>query len=89
MKKYFLVKIDSCEDYYKCTKVYKAESEELLRNYLDEHNASDQYIVSIEEVDFENNKEEIYLRCNLICISFFSSVESSGILKSAAYFNIS
>lgn len=67
MKKYFLVKIDSCEDYYKCTKVYKAESEELLRNYLDEHNASDQYIVSIEEVDFENNKEEILKQVSAEC----------------------
>lgn len=75
MKKYYLVKIDSYEDYYKCTKVYKAESEEVLRNYLDEHNASDQYIVSIEEVDFENNKEEILKQVSSECKMYSEFME--------------
>lgn len=67
MKKYYLVKTDSYEDYYNCTKLYKAESEEVLRNYLDENLASDQYVVSIEEVDFESNKEEILKQVSAEC----------------------
>lgn len=67
MKKYYLVKTDSYEDYYNCTKLYKAESEEVLKNYLDENLASDQYIVKIEEVDFESNKEEILKQVSAEC----------------------
>ena len=58
-KNYYLVKLDSTEDYYKCTALYKAESQEKIKKYLEETMASDMYIVSIEEVDFENHKEEI------------------------------
>ena len=58
-KKYYLVKLDSDEDYYKCTELYKAESEEKLRKHLEKNIASDMYIVSIEQVDYENHKEEI------------------------------
>ena len=58
-KKYYLVRLDSHEDYYKCTALYKAESGEKLRKHLEETIASDMYIVSIEQVDYENNKEEI------------------------------
>lgn len=59
MKKYYLVTIDSYNDYYHCSEVYKAESEKVLREYLKKHLASDQYVVSIKEVDFENNQETI------------------------------
>lgn len=58
-KNYFLVKLDSNENYYKCTAVYKAENGEKLRKFLEETLASDMYIVSIEKVDYENHKEEI------------------------------
>lgn len=58
-KKYYLVKLDSYENYYRCTSVYKAIDKRTLINYLEEYLASDQIIVSIEEVDFENNQEEI------------------------------
>lgn len=58
-KNYYLVKLDSYEDYYKCTALYKAESGEKLRKHLEETMASDMYIVSIEQVDYENHKEEI------------------------------
>lgn len=59
MKKYYLVQIDSYEDYYNATGLYKAKSEKDVRKYLEENFASDQYIVSINEVDYENNKEEV------------------------------
>ena len=36
-----------------------AESGEKLRKHLEETMASDMYIVSIEQVDYENHKEEI------------------------------
>lgn len=58
-KDYYLVKLDSNENYYKCTSVYKAENGEKLRKFLEETLASDMYIVSIEKVDYENHKEEI------------------------------
>ena len=58
-KNYYLVKLDSYEDQYKCTALYKAESGEKLRKHLEETMASDMYIVSIEQVDYENHKEEI------------------------------
>ena len=58
-KKYYLVRLDSHENYYKCTAVYKAENGEKLRKFLEETLASDMYIVSIEKVDYENHKEEI------------------------------
>lgn len=58
-KNYYLVKLDSYEDYYKCTVLYKAESGEKLRKHLEETMAGDMYIVSIEQVDYENHKEEI------------------------------
>lgn len=58
-KNYYLVRLDSHEDYYKCTALYKAESGEKLRKHLEETIASDMYIVSIEQVDYENHKEEI------------------------------
>ena len=58
-KKYYLVRLDSHEDYYKCTALYKAENVEKLRKHLEETMASDMYIVSIEQVDYENHKEEI------------------------------
>lgn len=58
-KKYYLVRLDSHEDYYKCTALYKAENGEKLRKHLEETMASDMYIVSIEQVDYENHKEEI------------------------------
>ena len=58
-KNYYLVKLDSNENYYKCTAVYKAENGEKLRKFLEETIASDMYIVSIEQVDYENHKKEI------------------------------
>lgn len=63
-KKYYLVKLDSIFNYYKCTAIYKAENEEVLRSKLNETNASDMYIVSIKEIDFENNKEEYLKQVN-------------------------
>ena len=58
-KNYYLVKLDSYENYYKCTAVYKAESGKKLREFLEKTLASDMYIVSIEKVDYENHKKEI------------------------------
>ena len=67
MKKYFLVKLDSHKNYYKCTQVYKAESEKILRDWLNKNIANDMYIVSIEEVDFENNEKEILKQVSTEC----------------------
>lgn len=64
-KNYYLVKLNSHENYYKCTAVYKAKSEEKLREFLEKTLASDMYIVSIEKVDYENNKEEILSQVNI------------------------
>lgn len=66
-KKYYLVKFDSHEDYYKCVCLYKVKNEEILRENLEKTMASDMYIVSIEKVDYENNKEEILEQVSSEC----------------------
>lgn len=65
--KYYLVKLDSYYNYYRCTQVFKAESEEHLRTCLESKLADDMYIESVTEVDFENNQEEILKEVNLEC----------------------
>lgn len=66
-KKYYLVKFDSHEDYYKCMKLYKAESKEILKKHLEKTMASDMYIKSIEQVDYENNKKEVLKQVSSEC----------------------
>lgn len=66
-KNYYLVKLDSHEDYYKCTALYKAVSEEKLREHLGETLASDMYIVSIEQVDYENYTDEVMAKVSTEC----------------------
>lgn len=57
MKKYYLVKIESEENYYSCTKIYKAESEMAVIDYLVNNLASDQYLKTIEIIDYESNRD--------------------------------
>lgn len=54
MKKYYLVIIDSDENYYSCAKLFKAKNEKILRKYLNKSFASDQHIRIILEVNYED-----------------------------------
>ena len=66
-KNYYLVKINSKEDYYKCTEIYKCESEYKLIEYFNKTLASDMYVVSIEIVDFDKDKKELLKKVNKEC----------------------
>lgn len=59
MKKYYLVIIDSDENYYSCCKLFKAKSEKVLRKYLNDTLASDQRIRIILEANYEKFRNEI------------------------------
>lgn len=56
-KKYYLVELDSRDNYYSCTRIFKATSKDVLKKHLNDTMATDMFIVEIKEIDFENNRE--------------------------------